>query len=230
MHSPTTAAAFDCMYRQMLRVVGKGVALWFATVQLLCLADVSLGSKCWRRRIFPRSPLCSMLGTARISPVVPRRYFCTGIRQFLSKAMNRIIAVLAHSVDKNQASFPQRSARHPASHVPVTRNVPQRSTMTPGQQVPVTRKCTPSVHNTTRVTRPQLLPSSRQRSTRHPRNTCPLHGALCWNVPWCIPCRFLSQLPTTACISQYHLPSGFPTWPATTYLPCLTSDHAQIKN
>ena len=46
MPSPTTAAAFGRLHRQMLRDIGRGdaVALLFATVQLLCLANVGVGA------------------------------------------------------------------------------------------------------------------------------------------------------------------------------------------
>ena len=44
-----------------------------------------------------------------------------------------------------------------------------------------------------------------------------------------LPC-FISQLQRAARISKYHLPSGFPAWSATTFLPCFTSAHAQIAH
>ena len=55
----------------------------------------------WRKRLSPRSPLCSMLGVARISPVVPRIFSALKYIVFYTKAMNRIIAVLHQSVDKS---------------------------------------------------------------------------------------------------------------------------------
>ena len=68
----------------------------------------------WRNRLSPRGPLCSMLGVARISTVVPRRFSALTYIVFDTKAMNRIIAVLPQSVDKSQESFPQRSTVTPA--------------------------------------------------------------------------------------------------------------------
>ena len=47
------------------------------------------------------------------------------------KSMNRIIAVLVHSVDKKSSKFPKTLCKTPASHVPTTHDVRQRSTMTP---------------------------------------------------------------------------------------------------
>ena len=112
VYSPTTAAAFDCLYRQMLRDNGRGkaVALLFATVQLLCLANVGLGALLtviWRTLISTKSTVFH----AESHPSCHADF--SALARTFPKAMNRIIAALAHSVDTHQASFPQRPARHP---------------------------------------------------------------------------------------------------------------------
>ena len=188
MHSPTTAAAFDCLCRQMLR--GKTVVLLFEIVQLLCLESFGLGAllQYWRRLFSRQSPLCSMLGVARISPVVPLRFLCTRMDSFLSKAANRIIAVLAHSVNTSQANSPQRSAKHPrhTRQAPAIfhnapqrhpRNtcqspaiIPQRSTKTSAKHVPFTRDVPRrfTKHPRYRCQPPASFP---HRSRGHPCNT-----------------------------------------------------------
>ena len=146
---------FDCLYRQMLRVVGRGkaVALLFAAAQLLCLANVGFGAlltAMLEKTVFSTESTVSMLGMTRISPVT--QIFCTR-KDILSKAMNRIIiAVLAHGVNEEQVSFPQRSAKTSAKHVKVTRDVPQHSTVTSAFHVAATRKSPSSkTHNKTTV-------------------------------------------------------------------------------
>ena len=125
-------------------------SLLFATVQLLCLAQSACARcslQCWRRLFSPPGPLCSMLCMARISPVVPRRFFCTHMNNF-SKAVNRIIAILAQSVDKNQANFPQRSTQHPRNTCQPPASFPHHSTMTSAKHVPVAREFSTTLHET----------------------------------------------------------------------------------
>ena len=149
---------------------------------------------------------------------------------FFSQAMNRISAVLAHRVDKNQASFPiplhnnvretrarntqpQCSTKHPRNSCPPCACFPQHSSGHPRKTF-------------------QLLVSVPYRFTIPPAQHVPSHSRVLKNVPqntrvlWCSVLErsivhpfqfFMSQLRTAAYISQHHLPSGFPAWPATTY-------------
>ena len=159
VHSPTTAAAFGCLHRQMLRDIGRGkaVALLFATFQILCLANVGLGAlpQCWRKRFSPRRPVCSMLAVSRISPVVPRRFFCIRTDSFFKGVRTGSL---------NQAKFHHNGPqRHPRHTYQSSASFPQRSTK----------------HPRNRCHAPASFP---RRSSRHPRNTCQSPASvLCWS-------------------------------------------------
>ena len=113
----------------MLRVVGRGkaVAPLFPSAQLLCLGNVGLGALLTAmletRRVFSTmSTVCDASYGEKLTRCATQ-IFLHFNGQFVSKAMNRIIAVPC--VDKNQSSFPQ--PLH--SDTRVTRAAPWRSVL-----------------------------------------------------------------------------------------------------
>ena len=142
--------------------------------------------------------------------------FCTHMHCFYTMAMNRIIAVLPQSVDKSQASFPQRSTMTPAKHVPVTPQVFHIF----AADTPVTCTSHPRVHpigpqcHFRHTSQPPA--SSRQLSTRHPRNTCRFM-ALCAGT---FPCASLVVFHLSTANNSMHVPKSLAIW-----LPSLARDH-----
>ena len=126
----------------MLRDLGRGgaVALLFAVVQFLCLADVGVGAlliAMVERTVFSTKSIVFDAWCGENLTLCATQIVLHPHGRFFSEAMNRIIAVLAHSVDKHQASLPQRSAKTSASQVPTALEFSTTFHKTPALHVPL---------------------------------------------------------------------------------------------